>query len=67
MRSDFIEALERQEIQQRDEEEDVRYRTFTYCPANPDHQHQMDIYDVSGGTVGKCISCGRTFRGGDFA
>lgn len=62
MRNDFFEALERQEIRRTDEEEEVVYREFTYCPASADHQHEIDLYDVAAGTVGKCTSCGRAFR-----
>lgn len=62
MRNDFLDALERQEIRWTVEEEEVLYREFTYCPANADHQHEMDLYEVSAGVVGKCTCCGRIFR-----
>lgn len=62
MRNDFLEARERQEIRWRDEEEEVLYREFSYCTASADHQHEVDFYDVSAGTVGKCTCCGRIFR-----
>lgn len=62
MRNDFLEARERQEIHWRDEEEVVLYREFSYCTASADHLHEVDVYDVSAGTVGKCTHCGRAFR-----
>ena len=62
MRNDFLEARERQEIHWTVEEEEVLYREFMYCPANADHQHEMDLYEVSAGTMGKCTHCGRIFR-----
>ncbi len=62
MRNDFLEARERQEIHWTVEEEEVLYREFSYCPANADHQHEVDLYEVSAGIVGKCTYCGRIFR-----
>ncbi len=65
MRNDFLEARQRQEIHWTVEEEEVLYREFAYCPANADHQHEVDLYEVSTGIVGKCTCCGRIFRVAD--
>lgn len=52
MHSDFVEALEREEMRRKDEPDEVCYRVFTYYSAIPDHQHRMDSCDAASGTVG---------------